>query len=175
VSRGKTTWIDNDLVRSKAFEELHGTAIRVYLVFLGKRKMQKLKGTRGRAPQWIITNDGNISFTYDEAKRFNINPQSFAGALDKLVETGFIDISHLGSGGVKGDKSTYTISERWRKYGTAEFVQKKRPKDTRKGRGFSAYHEQRRKVKTEATYKPQSTQKPVFLRRRSQDKVQSSI
>jgi len=141
----------------------------VYWCFLGSGKMQKLKAYTRESSSMDNHHDGNISFTYDEAKRSNINPQSFAGALDKLVETGFIDISHLGSGGVKGDKSTYTISERWRKIWHSRICSQEEAQGYEKSRGFSAYHEQRRKVKTEATYKPQSEHRNLFcLRRRSQ-------
>jgi len=52
------------------------------------------------------------------------------------MEHGFIEIAHLG-GGLIGDCTRYSISERWRKYGTDSFVRKKSPKDTR-GFGFTA-------------------------------------
>ena len=52
------------------------------------------------------------------------------------MEHGFIDIAHLG-GGLIGNCTRYSISGRWRKYGTDSFVQKKRPKDIR-GFGFTA-------------------------------------
>ena len=40
--------------------------------------------------------------------------------------------------------SKYAISERWRDYGSDKFAKKRRPKDTRQGIGFSAYHEKQR-------------------------------
>jgi len=57
-------------------------------------------------------------------------------AIDTLIEHGFLDISHSGSGGKKGDKSLYAISERWKVWGTDAFTPVSRPKDTRAGRGF---------------------------------------
>ena len=59
--------------------------------------------------------------------------------LDTLIAKGFIDVAWSGSGGKKGDKSLYGISERWRDWGTDKFIKASRPKDTRKGRGFAAY------------------------------------
>jgi DNA-binding PadR family transcriptional regulator len=65
-------------------------------------------------------------------------------AITELTEKGFIDITHSGSGGVKGDKSKYAISERWRDWGTDRFIEKTRKKDTRQGRGFAAIWKRRR-------------------------------
>lgn len=60
-------------------------------------------------------------------------------ALDQLIKHGFIDIIKQGNGGVKGDKSLYSISDRWKKFGTPEFIQVERRKDKRGGRGYAAY------------------------------------
>ncbi len=73
--------------------------------------------------------------------------KTFRDAIDKLVDLGFIDIFHQGSGGVKGDKSLYALSERWRKHGTEEFIEKTRTKDRRKGIGFEKMWEARRNAK----------------------------
>ena len=84
-----------------------------------------------------MTNNGEIVFPYKEAKKtFKIPKSSFARAIDKLIEYGFIDIAHLG-GGLIGDCTKYSISNRWRNYGTDNFVKKKRPKDKR-GFGFTS-------------------------------------
>ena len=44
-----------------------------------------------------------------------------------LIRVGLIDISRTGLG-LHRDVTLYAISERWEKYGTDEFVVKKRPK-----------------------------------------------
>jgi len=138
----KTIRIDNELIDSKAFKSLSAACIRVYLRFLRKRKMGKI-GRKGKE-QWVQTNNGELVFTYAEAKKFLGMPQStFMKTIDKLIEVGLIDITHSGSGGKKGDVSLYAISERWRKYGTPDFILKERPKDKRSGRGFAHHPEHR--------------------------------
>ena len=107
--------------------------MKVLLLFLYRRQWKQA----GRKGKWYTTNDGEIVFPYKEAKkRFKIPKSSFARAIDSLVEYGFIDIAHLG-GGLIGDCTRYSISDRWRNYDTERFVQKTRPKDTR-GFGFTS-------------------------------------
>jgi DNA-binding PadR family transcriptional regulator len=130
LPRPKGLYLLPDLVDSKVFQELPGTALKVYLLFLRRRVMKKV-GPKGRE-RWFIENNGKIVFTYTEAlNKYGFSKPRFQRALNELVEKGFIDITHHG-GGVKGDFSTYAISERWRDYGTEKYVFKTRPKDTRK-------------------------------------------
>jgi DNA-binding PadR family transcriptional regulator len=133
------------LLKSPALRSLNSTSMLVYLDFLSKRKMQKHSRRPGRKPQWYISNNGEIEYTYSEAEKKGISRPRFMRALDNLVEKGFIDITHSGSGGVKGDKSKYAISERWLDYGTDKFIKKTRPKDSRNGRGWAAYWAKRRR------------------------------
>jgi DNA-binding transcriptional ArsR family regulator len=138
--------IDQSLVKSKAFSLLSAGAIKVYLRFLMKRRMSKCK--RKGQDQWIQTNNGELVFTYSEAKKeLEMPPSTFMNCIDRLIEAGLIDIEHSGSGGRKGDVTLYAISERWRLYGTDGFITKQRPKDTRSGRGF-AHHPEYRKDKS---------------------------
>ena len=51
------------------------------------------------------------------------------------------------TGEVLGESSLYGISERWQDYGTKNFIEQKREKDTTKGRCWAAYHEQKRNAK----------------------------
>ena len=132
-STSKNIWIEREMILSSAFHKLNGRAMEVLLLFLYRRQWKQAS----RKGKWYTTNNGEIVFPYKEAKkRFKIPKSSFARAIDKLMEHGFIDIAHLG-GGLIGDCTRYSISERWRKYGTDSFVRKKRPKDTR-GFGFTA-------------------------------------
>ena len=125
--------IDADLVLSRAFLNLTGMAPQVYLLFLRRRRLVKL-GRTGKQ-RWVIENNGEIVFPYAEAEnKFGITRPRFQRAIDQLVEHGFIDIVHLGGGMVK-DISKYAISTRWLDYGTENFLEKHRPKDTR-GLGF---------------------------------------
>ena len=132
-SISKNIWIERGMILSSAFHKLNGRAMEVLLLFLYRRQWNQAS----RKGKWYTTNNGEIVFPYKEAKkRFKIPKSSFARAIDKLMEHGFIEIAHLG-GGLIGDCTRYSISERWRKYGTDSFVRKKRPKDTR-GFGFTA-------------------------------------
>ena len=79
----------------------------------------------------MIVNNGKIVFPYCEAKKkYNIPASTFSRSIDQLIEFGLIDINHLG-GGMAKDMTTYYISYRWEYYGTPEFKNKFRPKDTR--------------------------------------------
>ena len=129
----KNIWIEREMILSPAFHKLNGRAMEVLLLFLYRRQWS-LPSRKGK---WYTTNNGEIVFPYKEAKdRFKIPKSSFARAIDSLIEYGFIDIARLG-GGLIGDCTKYSISDRWRNYDTERFVQKKRPKDKR-GFGFTA-------------------------------------
>jgi len=129
--------LEKNLVRSKAFQFLSGSSIKVYLLFCLKRQMQNLQTKKGKRDNWVIKNNGEIEFSYSEAETKGFIRSTFMRALTELIEKGFIDLIHSGSGGKKGDKSKYAISQRWRKYGTPEFESKTRLRDTRQGRGFA--------------------------------------
>ena len=132
-STSKNIWIEREMILSSAFHKLNGRAMEVLLLFLYRRQWKQAS----RKGKWYTTNNGEIVFPYKEAKkRFKIPKSSFARSIDSLIEYGFIDIAHLG-GGLIGDCTKYSISNRWRNYDTDRFVQKKRPKDTR-GFGFTA-------------------------------------
>ena len=94
----------------------------------------------------VILNNGELEYTYSEAEKKNppISRYAFMQAIDCLTNIGLIDVVHKGSGGKKGDKSLYAISERWRYWGTEDFIENPRPKDTRKGRGWARYWEKKR-------------------------------
>jgi DNA-binding PadR family transcriptional regulator len=92
----------------------------VLLRFLQKRTWSDAK-VRGRK-QRIYENSG-LSFTYSEAKYFDISTAQFHRILKDLVEKGFLDPEHRG-GGLGRDYSRYRLSERWQKWGTADFEEK---------------------------------------------------
>lgn len=136
-------WVDKEIIKSKAFRSLRASSMIVYLDFLGKRRVKRIKRSR-RRDDWEVTNNGRIEYTYSEAKKLGLTSPRFQRAIDELIEKGFIDITHQGSGGIKGDKSLYSISERWRKHGSPGFECKARTRDTRKGRGWALYHQIKR-------------------------------
>ena len=129
-------FIPRRMHRNPAFRKLNASSIFVLFEFLYRRKVKQVPTKVGRGKEWIISNNGEIFFTYDEAKNnFGIPRSTFRRAIDQLVDLGFIDITHHG-GGMMKDASKYAISERWKEYGKKEFLKKPRPKDTR-GLGFT--------------------------------------
>jgi hypothetical protein len=117
----------------------------VYLDFLRKRQMEPVKRSK-KSDDWIIKNNGEIVYPYTEAVHKGIGRREFRNAIDKLIEKGFLDITHQGSGGRSGDMTRYFIDDRWKDYGTPSFRPAVHPrrKDTRKGRGWSAFHSNRK-------------------------------
>jgi DNA-binding PadR family transcriptional regulator len=136
-------FLERDLLRADVFRSLARKSIHVYFDFRMKCRWQKVKKSK-RRDTWVIANNGDIEYTYTEAEKRGISRASFMRAIDELVEKGFLDISHSGSGGIKGDKSKYAISDRWRDWGTEFFVKQARPKDKRNGRGFAVYWKNKR-------------------------------
>jgi hypothetical protein len=120
-STSKNIWIEREMILSSAFHKLNGRAMEVLLLFLYRRQWSR-PSQKGK---WYTTNNGEIVFPYKEAKkRFKIPKSSFARAIDSLIEYGFIDIAHLG-GGLIGDCTKYSISNRWRNYGADNFIKKR--------------------------------------------------
>jgi hypothetical protein len=105
--------------------------------------------SKNRTPEWIIKNNGDIVYPYEEAERKGIARREFRNALDELIAKGFLDITHQGSGGRSGDMTKYLIDSRWKNYGTDKFKTAKNPrkKDSRKGTGWAAYHEKKKQNK----------------------------
>ena len=127
------------MVRSDAFRGLSKSSILVLMDFLLKRRIKVRKAPNGSKIVNIL-NNGEIEYCFSEAEKKGLNRNTFNNSLMQLVEVGFIDISHQGSGGRKGDKNLYAISERWRKWGTKDFVFKTKDKDERRGIGFALMH-----------------------------------
>ncbi|MDA8561018.1 hypothetical protein N9L33_04355 [Nitrospinae bacterium] len=130
-SSNHAMFIDRKMHRSKAFQELSKATTVILLEFYYRRKLEQ------RGGDWVITNNGQITFSYREEKRiFGYAPSTMARALSQLVQYGFIDITHQGICTSK-DSSRYAISQRWKDYETDNFIKKTRQKDTRK-LGFAA-------------------------------------
>jgi hypothetical protein len=136
----KTISIEKTLLKSPAFRALSGMQKTVLFDFLMKRRLKKMPNG-----VWEISNNGDIEYCYSEAEKKGIGRSTFMKCIDALIAYGFIDISNSVSGGKKGDKNLYWICNRWEKWGTDSFVEKKRPKDTRCKRGFAAHPKRRKK------------------------------
>jgi hypothetical protein len=124
VAKNRVAVIDQDLLKSKAWLSLGGIAPQVYMLFMCRRRIEKLKVDKRKKP--ICTNCTELVFPYREAERkFSITQPRFRRAIDTLIEYGFIDISTPGSGTARM-ASEYALSERWRDYGKPNFKQEKR-------------------------------------------------
>jgi hypothetical protein len=104
--------------------------------------MELVKRSSKRSDEWTIKNNGEIVYPYIEAEHKGVGRREFRNAIDELIDKGFLDIAHQGSGGRSGDMTKYFLDNRWKEYGTTAFRPAKSPrkKDTRKGRGWSAFH-----------------------------------
>jgi hypothetical protein len=115
---------------SESFHCLSASAIKTLMRCLQKRKWDKIK-VHGK--KQIIYTDEGFTFPYAEAVALKIaGVTQYWKNLRKLVEVGFLDVVHRGGWYRKYEKqndySVYKISERWRKYGTPEFVKVEMPK-----------------------------------------------
>jgi hypothetical protein len=122
-------FIPRDVITSRAYLDLNTSAgCQVYMLFRTKCRMEPAEGKRKRKDNWIIANNGEIQFSYKEAReKWGILESRFKRAIDDLVRVGLIDIAHTGCG-LHKDVSLYAISERWRLFGTDDFISKARPK-----------------------------------------------
>ena len=85
----------------------------------------------------VITNQGKIVFTYQEAEELGIrSSRTFFKALRELVEErGFIDVEEGGSW-YFSKATKFSISERWRKFGTPAYQPVKIPRRLPDSVGF---------------------------------------
>ncbi len=128
--KAEKMYISKELVKSKAWLSLKTAATcQVYLLFLTKCVIEKSTlSAKHRKNVWVITNNGEIQFSYKEAlDKYDLKAGRFKGAIDALVEAGFIDIEHSGFG-LQKDVSRYAISDRWKAYGTDDFIKAERQK-----------------------------------------------
>ncbi|HUU92201.1 MAG TPA: hypothetical protein VM238_13460 [Phycisphaerae bacterium] len=134
LPKSASVFVSRELITSRAFLSLTGKAAQVLMVFLTKRRVEKLKRPDPRGNRFQIVNNGELEFTYLEALRlYGLTSKTFRHAIDNLVRVGFLDITKHG-GGLEGDRTRYGLSQRWRHYGTAEF----QPAERLKGRPWPA-------------------------------------
>jgi hypothetical protein len=116
------------LLKSKAYRSLNTpTAHFVFGIFMCKRQLVK-RGRPGKK-QWDIVNNGEIVFSYREAhEKYGIGSAAFRNAIDELRDKGLIDIYATGMG-VHKVTTLYGMSDRWKLYGTPDYIPPKpRPK-----------------------------------------------
>lgn len=122
-------FVERRAVTSKAFLDLKtAAACQVYMIFLNKCQWKPIEGSPKRSKEYYLANQGEIQFTYKEAvEEREISNKRFTKAIDEVIRVGLIDIAKTGFG-LHKDVTLYAISDRWEKFGTDEFVIKKRQK-----------------------------------------------
>jgi len=124
--------ITHGVVDSRAYSEMqYAPAIKVLIWFCAKLRWRIDKKKQGISRR-IYLNKDNLSFTYLEAERRGLTQKQFARALKELHHFGFIDVMRHGTG-VEKDFSVFSLSDRWRRYGTEDFIQKEMPVSSPRG------------------------------------------
>jgi len=101
---GSFTVIEHRLVNSEAFKSLNANTKWLYMEF-------KLR--------FHGDNRKHIIFTYREGIEI-LNNRTFIKCRSKLIENGLIDI--IKRGGFYHQPNIYGLSDRWKKFGTKDFV-----------------------------------------------------
>ena len=118
------TLLQSEMVLSPAFKALTESGLRVLIVFLLKKPMEKI-GPKDWVPK---QSENGMYFTYIEAKKLlGFTPPRFARGIDNVIETGFIDLKYQG-GGIKGNRSLYVHSDMWKLFKTDQFMIRPRQK-----------------------------------------------
>lgn len=154
MGKGRNIWFERTLIESEAFLSLKtATAHKVLAIFFTKRQCEQVK-YKGRK-EWTIKNNGEITFTYQEAKtKYGISCSSFRNAIDELIDKGLIDIAATGMG-VHKVTTLYSISDRWQLYGTLDYEKPKpRPKKP-VNKGFRKGNQHGRNCKKKSTVEKQ--------------------
>jgi hypothetical protein len=121
-------------------------APHVFLIFRTKCQISHRLRKSGRKGERVILNNGQIVFTYAEAKKkYGMTAPQFRRAIDQLIDRGFIIITGTGMG-VHKVTTTYAISDRWQDWGTARFEEAKRPAPSIRNCGFKKGNEEWKKA-----------------------------
>lgn len=148
-------WFERELIKSKAYRSLTKNELLVYQDFLCKRQMVKDPKKPGRAKTtFSVINNGEIVYPYKEAVSKGFHETTFRNSLIGLINKGFLDINHRGSGTKKGDMTTFFLSDRWREYDLKTKKAVKPPKkpiikDVRHYKGWYKYNENLGRLKSQ--------------------------
>lgn len=142
-------FISRGMILSPAFGALRtAAAYRVLFIFVSKCRWEKVRRPCSRDKSWIVTNNGEIAFSYREAReQHGMSDGVFRRAIDELITVGFIDVTHSSMGLCK-DATLYAISDRWERYGTPDFRPAQRQKRTERI-GFSEGNRHGKNAETE--------------------------
>jgi hypothetical protein len=130
--------LEPDLIESDALRDLSGKwAVVVLIRFY--QKVYRRNPSKKKQPfhKYIITNNGEITFTYSEAKELGIkSSKTFHKVIRELVEEkGFMDIAEPGHWYEKRP-TKFATSNRWKWYGTSRYERVEMPRLLPQGLGF---------------------------------------
>lgn len=115
--------IEAEMFYSEPFKALSASAMRTLMRCLQKRTWEKHRRHGEKKIKYI---DGDFIFPYGEAESLGIGTTQFWKNVTLLIELGFIDLAYQGGRYQRDqhekDYSRYRLSDRWRKYGTDNFV-----------------------------------------------------
>jgi hypothetical protein len=117
-------YLESELINSNAFLSLNGKAVHFYLVFLQRRRFVFKKIGKRKVKDCV--NKDEIVFTYAEGEAMGFPRATFKRLQECLIERGFLDIVETGAGYAR-IPNIYSLSERWKKYGTPGFVASTNP------------------------------------------------
>ena len=102
---------------------------------IGKRKVKDCK------------NKDQIVLTYAEGEELGFPRATFKRLQECLIERGFLDIVETGAGFAR-IPNVYSLSERWKKYGTSDFVTSTSPRRGMVGfkKGHTPYGNQNKTI-----------------------------
>lgn len=103
-----------EVLNSKAYMKLKPSAAKALPYFIGKVKLPFNDPAK---------NHTKFSFTYPEAVRLGFAKSTYFTIIENLIECGFVNPKE--KGGLRGNgksSSIFTLSSRWKDYGTKEFV-----------------------------------------------------
>jgi hypothetical protein len=142
------TGLPNRMLDSKPFAMLTtGAEVKCLAWFWQEAKYEKKKrkpGTEspiGRIDK--ITNNGEISFTFQQAERRGVKPRTFHRAVRKLHRLGFIDVAKQGRGR-KNEYTKYALSARWQRFDTPEWKDVPYPEPFEEGFASKDFQEKQR-------------------------------
>jgi DNA-binding PadR family transcriptional regulator len=142
------TGLPNRMLDSKPYAMLTtGAEVKSLTWFWQDAKYEKKKrkpGTDspiGRIDK--ITNNGEISFTFQQAEWRGVKPRTFYRVVRKLHRLGFIDIATQGRG-KKNEFTKYALSDRWKRYDTPEWKEIPFPEPYEEGFASKEFQEKQR-------------------------------
>ena len=116
-------YLENDLLKAPAVKAIRSAhSFRVLLEFYRRRVIHKRKDRKGGRAGAVVMNNGEITLPYRYAiEKMGIPQTTFSRCLDELVKLGFLDVAEPANG-LHKMPTKWTLSERWKRYGQADFV-----------------------------------------------------